>query len=180
MTNEKMIEEIRNDFIKYCRNNKLIVPFFSKKVNRVVYEGVTIALKTLSTNHKKEIEEVKNELDGFRLNVVLGLDVNYDVYKENDIIRAVNKALTSSTKEIEYWESKVTEVEKDWAKKYDDLCKVLRNVKHQLQTQRDDMDKFIRLLEIDLKLMLKKGDKSAVNKLSFVIEHLKQKPKGDD
>ena len=64
MTNEKMIEDIRNDFINYCRNNKLIVPFFSKKVNRVVYDGITIALKTLSTNHKKEIKDICIMLGG--------------------------------------------------------------------------------------------------------------------
>ena len=36
----------------------------------------------------------------------------------------------------------------------------------------DDIDKLIRLLEIDLRLMLKKRDKSACNKLSSIIEEL--------
>ncbi len=33
--------------IKYCKDNKLIVPFFSKKVNRVVDEALDIAIRTV-------------------------------------------------------------------------------------------------------------------------------------
>ncbi len=35
---------------------------------------------------------VLKELEGFRLNVMLGLDVDYDVYQEKDILKALSKA----------------------------------------------------------------------------------------
>ena len=97
-------------------------------------------------NEDKIIKEIKKDLDGFRLNVVLGLDVNYDVYKESDIIRVVTKALSKSNKEIEELRDNNNQLSKSnnvWFHNFRDLTKEKTKLKHQLQTQRDDMFKEI-------------------------------------
>ncbi len=104
--------------------------------------------------------------------------------KKDNIIKGMNQIIQKKTltKEQVFGKDKLPTAEKD--KEYKELLRAntslflaKQKAEFKLQTQRDDMDKFIRLLEIDLRLLLKKGDKLAVNKLSFVIEHLKQKTK---
>ena len=54
------------------------------------------------------------------------------------------------------------------------IVPLIRGISEAKKEVLDDIDKLIRLLEIDLKIMLKKEDKSACNKLSGVIEELKE------
>lgn len=45
-------------------------------------------------------EKAVKSLEGFRLNVVLGLDVDYDVYKTDDIEKAIQIALNEQALKI--------------------------------------------------------------------------------
>ncbi len=140
----------------------------------------------MNPNKDKLIEEMKKELDGFRLNVVLGLDVDYDVYKESDIIRAFEKALSSANKQIKELKYRNNVLEKD-NKVLDGLFRKLNNpnskLKQQLKSQRDDIFKIInielRCSSSDLKVGKVCEDEDCLNcskknDILRKIEHLKQ------
>ncbi len=192
MKKDKLIEEKRIGLITKAKELGLV-----KQIKHpATGEKVLLVGEEPKTDEWEELEDFANN----RRNIKLKLSLN-------------DKALTSSTKEIEelrdnnnqlsksnnVWFHNFRDLTKEKTKlksplqKKDNIIKGMNQIiqkktltkeqvfgKDKLQTQRDDMDKFIRLLEIDLKLMLKKGDKSAVVKLGFVIEelkHLKQKHK---
>lgn len=47
-------------------------------------------------------EKAIKSLEGFRLNVVLSLDVDYDVYKTDDIEKAIDIAIKEVLEDVEY------------------------------------------------------------------------------
>ncbi len=44
-------------------------------------------------------EKAMKSLEGFRLNVMLGLDVSYDVYMDDDVLKAIDIAIDETEKE---------------------------------------------------------------------------------
>jgi len=60
---EDVIEEKKKEFVGYCRKNNLIVPLFSKKVNRVVSEAFDLAIKKTIAIKDKEIDGLRQKLD---------------------------------------------------------------------------------------------------------------------
>ena len=82
-------------------------------------------------------EEIEKELDGFRLNVVLGLDVDYDVYKKDDIIRAVNNALKQSQDKIDELEGDVKRLREWHEPEYD----FLKSENDKLKSKIDKLEK---------------------------------------
>ena len=57
--------------IKYCQEHKLIVPFFSKKINKVFDKALDIAINDSKEQHEKELEDLR-----MKIIKKIGFDIN--------------------------------------------------------------------------------------------------------
>ena len=86
-------------------------------------------------------EKAIKSLGGFRLNVVLNLDVDYDVYKTDDIGKAIDIAIRTTIKDIyafKFYDVQTEDIAKWQIKFKDELIKELK--KRHLSTSQKEKE----------------------------------------